>query len=231
MPALPRICASDALGARLAGRETANSLGVTARQSLCQAEKGFRAMRLRTLMEIVVRLRCYCQGFRPDSLNPGGRISRKLLGSGHHFFRAFMVAPSMIKVEVSADRRSVTRYCYFPIGEWERSQDSTDQHQIVSCFVIQHLSVIEVTPGLRKQTRRMILRQRSTENGQGSIHFLQMGSRLVVAATVPLALGLAGVFYVVTIKLTYLTLIGQVTAMVVFLGICSLCTAAVGTGS
>ncbi len=107
---------------------------------------------------------------------------------------------------------------------------------MVSGFVIQHLGVIEVTPGLRKQrlrkqTRRMILCQRSTENGQDSIHFLQMGRRLVVAATVPLALGLAGVFYVVTIKLTYLTLIRQVTAMVVFLGICSLCTAAVGTGS
>ena len=77
----------------------------------------------------------------------------------------------------------------------------------------------------------MILGQRSTENGQDSIHFLQMASRLVVAATLPLALGLTGNVYVVTVNVTHLTLIGYVTAMVVFLGICSLCTAAVGTGS
>jgi hypothetical protein len=63
---------------------------------------------------------------------------------------------------------------------------------------------------------------RIAEDGQDSTHFFRTASRLIVAATVPLAFGLAGDLYVVTAKVTDSTLIAQAIAMVVFVGICTL---------
>jgi hypothetical protein len=92
-----------------------------------------------------------------------------------------------------------------------------------------------VTDGYFRATEtetRMILRHRIAEDGQDSTRFFFAdGESLGCSGHRAVGSWSGRSLYIITVEVAQLTLIGQVTAMVVFLGMCSLCTAAARTGS
>lgn len=96
---------------------------------------------------------------------------------------------------------------------FDRLPPSSQYVHIASLALITLSTILLMTPAAY---------HRIAENGRDTYHFYRLASRLVIAATIPLALGLAGDFYVVTEKVTHSSLGAFAAAVLVSLCFCTL---------